>query len=97
MIGDRAFDLREGENIVGRRIRCRSPHRFSSISRRHARIIVSSDALTLEDLGSKNGTSLRGTRIHAVHPLSDGDRIVFGTVAATVRVFRSTASTETAR
>ena len=97
VIGDREFDLREGENIVGRESDAGIRIDSSSISRRHARIILSGDHITLEDLGSKNGTSLRGKLIHAVHPLSDGDRIVFGTVAATVRALRPTASTETAR
>jgi DNA-binding winged helix-turn-helix (wHTH) protein len=96
VIGDREFDLREGENIVGRESDAGVRIDSSSISRRHARIILSGDRITLEDLGSKNGTSLRGKLIHTVHPLSDGDRIVFGTVAATVRALRATASTETA-
>ena len=96
VIGDREFDLREGENIVGRESDAGVRIDFASISRHHARIILSGDRITLEDLGSKNGTALRGKRIHAVHPLSDGDRIVFGTVAATVRALRPAASTETA-
>jgi DNA-binding winged helix-turn-helix (wHTH) protein len=96
VIGDREFDLREGENIVGRESDAVVRIDSSSVSRRHARIILSGDRITLEDLGSKNGTSLRGKLIDMVHPLSDGDRIVFGTVAATVRAFRPTASTETA-
>ena len=97
VIGDREFDLREGENIVGRESDAGIRIDSSSISRRHARIILSGDDITLEDLGSKNGTSLRGKLIHTAHPLGDGDRIVFGTVAATVRAVRPTASTETAR
>ena len=96
VIGDREIDLREGENIVGRESDAGVRIDFASISRHHARIILSGDRITLEDLGSKNGTALRGKRIHAVHPLSDGDRIVFGTVAATVRALRPAASTETA-
>ena len=96
VIGDREFDLREGENVIGRESDASVRIDSSSISRRHARIILSGDRITLEDLGSKNGTSLRGQRIHTLHPLGDGDRIVFGTVAATLRALRPTASTETA-
>jgi DNA-binding winged helix-turn-helix (wHTH) protein len=96
VMGDREFDLRQGENIVGRESDAGVRIDSSSISRRHARIILSGDRITLEDLGSKNGTSLRGIRIHRVHPLNDGDRIVFGTVAVTLRALRPTASTETA-
>jgi DNA-binding winged helix-turn-helix (wHTH) protein len=96
VIGDREFDLREGENIVGRESDAGVRINSSSISRRHARIILSGDRITLEDLGSKNGTSMGGKRIHTIHPLSDGEVIVFGTVMAIVRALRPTARTETA-
>ena len=97
VIGDQEFDLRQGENIVGRErdaaIRLDQP----SISRHHARIIISGDQAAVEDLGSKNGTSVRGKRVRGVHPLSDGDALLFGTVAAKLRAVRPVASTETAR
>jgi len=97
VIGDHEFDLQHGENIVGRErdaaIRLDAP----SISRHHARIIVSGDQATVEDLGSKNGTSVRGKRVRGVHPLADGDAILFGMVAAKVRAVRPVPSTETAR
>ena len=66
-----------------------------SISRHHARILVSADTVTLEDLDSKNGTSLRGRRVRSASELQDGDVIVFGTVAAKVRAVRPAGSTET--
>ena len=97
VIGDREFDLQQGENIVGRErdaaVRLDAP----SISRHHARIIVTGDHATVEDLDSKNGTSVRGKRIRGVHPLTDGDPILFGTVAAKLRSIRPVPSTETAR
>jgi DNA-binding winged helix-turn-helix (wHTH) protein len=89
LIGDREFDLHDGENIVGRgrdsAIRIDAP----SISRRHARITVSPDGVSLEDLGSKNGTFLSDRRIHSVKRLNVGDRILFGDVAATLCVVSS--------
>lgn len=73
--GRREFELLAGENIVGRdpdvRIRLNAP----GISRRHARIVVAGDRLTIEDLGSKNGTFVQGQRIEGVHDLRDGDEI----------------------
>ena len=45
---------------------------------RHARIHVSGEEATLEDLGSRNGTLLKGRRIHALSPLADGDEIRVG-------------------
>ena len=95
VIGDSEFDLREGENVVGRErdaaVRIEAP----SISRRHARIIIIGQQATLEDLQSKNGTWIRGKRIHRGE-LSDGDAILFGTVAAVFRVVPAERSTETA-
>src|SRR5437763_3055704 len=85
VIGDSEFDLREGENLVGREhdaaVRIEAP----SISRRHARIIVTGEQATLEDLQSKNGTWIRGKRIHRGE-LNDGDSLLFGMVAAAFRV-----------
>ena len=96
VIGDREFDLHDGENIVGRErdaaIRIDAP----SISRHHARITVSPDGVSLEDLGSKNGTCLFDRRLHSVDRLNDGDRILFGTVAAVLRAVRSSAITASA-
>ena len=95
MIGDDEFELLTGENIVGRErdaaVRIDDP----SISRRHARLIVSPDGVALEDLRSKNGTSMHGRRIHAVDRLADGDMIVFGTIAGVLRAVRGAPSTQT--
>jgi DNA-binding winged helix-turn-helix (wHTH) protein len=74
-IGRREVDLLDGENIVGRdgeaAIRLNAP----GISRRHARIVVASERVTIEDLGSKNGTYVQGKRIEGVKELHDGDEI----------------------
>lgn len=95
LVGDRELGLVSGENIVGRErdaaIRIDDP----SISRRHARIIVSAEGVAVEDLHSKNGTSMHGRRIHAVGRLTDGDMIVFGTVAAVLRAVGGAPSTQT--
>ena len=40
-----------------------------------ARIRVSDDSATIEDLGSKNGTYLRGERLAEPSALQDGDEI----------------------
>jgi pSer/pThr/pTyr-binding forkhead associated (FHA) protein len=82
-----------GENVVGREgdgdIRIDSP----TVSRRHARIVVSADGATLEDLGSKNGTFLRGAPVSAATALRDGDEIRVGSVAL---LFRMASGTRTA-
>jgi DNA-binding winged helix-turn-helix (wHTH) protein len=96
--GDREIALSEGENVLGRDSDVAAWIDVYSVSRRHARIVVSGDRATLEDLGSKNGTFLRGRAVAGPKPvaLSDGDEIRIGTVAMTLRRFAGV-STETLR
>jgi pSer/pThr/pTyr-binding forkhead associated (FHA) protein len=65
------------------------------VSRRHARIVVAGQAASLEDLGSKNGTFLRGKRISEPEPLRHGDEICLGRVPMVFRVFPVARSTRT--
>lgn len=97
LVGDQEFDLREGENLVGRDWDCTVRIDLPSISRRHARMVVSPDHATIEDLGSKKGTTVDGRRVRAISKLKDGDRILFGTIAGTFKAVPSLASTETVR
>jgi DNA-binding winged helix-turn-helix (wHTH) protein len=86
--------LLEGANVIGRApdatIQCDAP----GVSRHHARILVSNGEATLEDLGSKNGTYLKGERITSAH-LSDGDEIRLGTASLTFRIKAPLGPTET--
>jgi len=80
-LGQRRLSLATGENIVGRdetaSVRLDDP----MVSRRHARILVSSSGAHIEDLGSKNGTFIDGQPIAAgPMPLRDGIQLAFGTV-----------------
>lgn len=97
VVGDVEYELREGENLVGRERDAAVRIDVRSMSRHHARIIVTPGTVTLEDLGSKNGTYVRGRRIRHIDFLSDGDRIIFGTIAATLQAIRQARSTETVR
>jgi len=78
--------LRQGENLIGRvpeaHIRIESP----KVSRRHARIIVDGDSAVVEDLESKNGTFIGDTRIGGPTPLTHGDQLRLGQLAALLRV-----------
>ena len=65
----------------------------ASVSRRHARIAVDEDGATIEDLGSKNGTYVRGKRIEKPARLSDRDVIKIGPARMAFRLFRKTGST----
>ena len=73
--GRREFPLLDGENIVGRDLEAAIRLNAPGISRRHARIHVSGTSVTIEDLGSKNGTYVQGVRVGGVQELRDGDEI----------------------
>ncbi len=95
--GDREIALGEGENLLGRdplAVACIDVH---SVSRHHARIRVSGEKATLEDLGSKNGTFLRGKKLQSPARLGDGDEIRIGTVPMIFRRFSRGMTTQTAR
>lgn len=83
----RQFPLAPGENIIGRDPEARVWLDSPSVSRRHARICVDGDRVTLEDLGSKNGTRARDARVTTVTPLADGDKVRLGSVSATIRAW----------
>ena len=86
--------LQEGSFVLGRDPEADVYIDSSTVSRRHARIVVGTKA-TIEDLGSKNGTFIRGTRIESPTPLSDGDEIYIGSVRLLFRSVGGAASTET--
>lgn len=88
------FFLKPGENVVGRDPAADVPIASPSISRRHARLELG-DEIFLEDLGSKNGTFVRGERITAPVMIHDGDEIGFGSVAVVFRMMANGGSTIT--
>jgi hypothetical protein len=87
--------LRDGENIIGREDTAQVRIDAPSISRRHARIVVSTGGLTFEDLGSKNGSFLRKKRVTAAVPLADLDELTVGSVQMIVRIMRGNVPTQT--
>ena len=96
---DHTFRLVEGENFVGRAPESIVWLDSDSVSRRHARIVVDSAnrRVSLEDLASKNGTRLGGTRVRERVDLSDGDELVFGEVRVKLRSWSATTAAETKR
>lgn len=87
--------LLEGINVIGRAADAAIPIDSPGISRLHAKITVSHGLATLEDLGSKNGTHLHGTRIMAPCVLADGHEIRLGSVVLTFRIASHVGPTET--
>jgi hypothetical protein len=91
----RRIQLQPGENLIGRDPTAAVHLDFAGVSRRHARLVVDHGRVTLEDLGSKNGTMLRGTRLSAPALLTDGDHIHVGSAPLVYRASQSGMSTET--
>lgn len=94
--GDRNIPLRPGENIVGRDAEARVVIDLGKVSRRHARILVSAESVTLEDLESKNGTFVGGRRVESPVDLQDGDEIGVGPAVLVFRRSGSASTTQTA-
>ena len=81
----RRLPLRPGENILGREddgVRID----LATVSRRHARICIADGEAVLEDLGSKNGTFVRGEPVLAPVRLNDGDEVRTGSVVFRFRM-----------
>jgi DNA-binding winged helix-turn-helix (wHTH) protein len=95
--GEREIALSEGENILGRDDSSVAWMDVHSVSRRHARLVVSGDTAIIEDLGSKNGTFVNGSRVTGPTRLVDGDEVRVGTVDLLFRSVSNEGSTETAR
>jgi len=87
--------MHSGENVLGRDPAASACFDFPSVSRRHARIIVTADRVTIEDLGSKNGTLVREERVNGPTPLLDRDELQIGSVRMTIRILRGREATET--
>lgn len=79
--GECRITLAEGENVVGRDPESQVWIDDATVSRRHARIV----GATIEDLGSKNGTTVSERSVAEAVVLRNGDRIRFGNVLVTYR------------
>jgi len=77
--------LLEGDNLIGRAPEARVRIDSTLVSRRHSRIVVTGESVTIEDLGSKNGTFLNGKLLEGPEALSPGDEITIGRSAASYR------------
>lgn len=75
-----SVDLPEGEITIGRGLGC--PIRFNdhTVSRKHVKLIVTPDRITVRDLGSRNGTKLNNEPLKSTTTLEDRDVLQVGTV-----------------
>lgn len=89
--------LAEGLNLVGRDGDCAVRIDSATVSRHHARIVVTRGEATVEDLGSKNGTYVDGRPVRLPVALKDGGQIRIGSVKMTYRALGALPSTVTQR
>jgi pSer/pThr/pTyr-binding forkhead associated (FHA) protein len=78
------YSLQQGSTLIGRSGEAGISLSASDVSRRHARIFLSGERLTLEDLGSGNGTFVNGRRIHERTEVYPGDILSFASARATI-------------
>jgi pSer/pThr/pTyr-binding forkhead associated (FHA) protein len=87
--------LRDGDHVAGRDagagIRLDSP----KVSRHHARFSVCGASVTVEDLRSKNGTFVEGSRVELPVALKRGDEVRIGPFALVLSIATPAMSTET--
>jgi DNA-binding winged helix-turn-helix (wHTH) protein len=97
ILGRREIALLPGDNLLGRNQDAVAWIDDASISRLHAIIHIVSGKATIEDLGSKNGTFVKGARIEGSQLLSDGDILMVGRVPMVFRIFPDSGSTESVK
>lgn len=93
--GRRRLPLVPGENVVGRDAGVAVRLESTSVSRRHARVVVEADQVTIDDLSSKNGTWVNERRVEHPVALADGDHVRFGSVRLVLRCDSGAGSTVT--
>jgi DNA-binding winged helix-turn-helix (wHTH) protein len=86
--------LADGEHVIGRDPQAVLRIPSNRVSRQHARIAVSGAHAVLEDMGSRNGTFVRGQRVTAPLELTSGDEIFVGSEVITFTVAFPEGSTE---
>jgi DNA-binding winged helix-turn-helix (wHTH) protein len=91
----RRIRLVAGENLIGRDPAARVWLDVASVSRRHASIIIDAEGALLEDLGSKNGTTVGTETVSGRVRLRDGDIVRVGSMRLVYRASTSGMPTET--
>ena len=83
----RVVELPDGVDVTfGRSRGATITVEHEKVSRMHARVRRTGDAIEIEDLGSRNGTRINGERIEAARRLASGDEIAIGPIHAVVGV-----------
>lgn len=91
-----SIEVPQGESLIGRDRRCAVSIDADSVSRHHAKLIVSGRGASVEDLGSKNGTWVSGERVHGTAPLTHGTSVRFGSETVRFEIVDADRPTKTA-
>lgn len=83
---DTPYNLPDGDTHLGRADENDVVLTGDKVSRRHARLRVSEGKVFLEDLGSRNGTSLADQAVKAAVQLKEGDVVTVGENTLTLRL-----------
>jgi hypothetical protein len=75
---DHDIELPPGEFVIGRAANCQLSLDDPLVSRNHATLTVTPEAVVLADLGSRNGVRVNSDRIEGKRSLSHGDQISIG-------------------
>jgi hypothetical protein len=73
--------LPDGSHLIGRAERCRIRCKSKRVSRCHAQVHITAGRAVIEDLGSRNGTWLRGERLRGSSEIQAGDTVCVGSDA----------------
>lgn len=82
---DTAYDLPEGVTSLGRADENDVILSGDLVSRRHVKLHVKGDSISVEDLGSRNGSRVNADPLHGTRTLKPGDTIHVGENALAVR------------
>ena len=76
----KTYELKHGDNFLGRLPECDIQIDSNMVSRKHARVYPQDGRFYIEDLGSGNGSFVNGQRIAGPTMLKTDDRIKFGPI-----------------
>lgn len=92
--GKNAIKLRSGVMLLGRSSTCDVVLDDALVSRRHAKLTVTPDGVTLEDNGSVNGVYLNSRRLRGSERIREGDHVQIGTQEFVLRSALGTDSSD---
>lgn len=73
-----AVPIKKDSFVIGRSKECALRAGSDAISRRHCELKVTAEGVTVEDLGSRNGTYVNEEKVEGVKVLTNGDKLRVG-------------------